>query len=129
MNYMVHSFLSRFAQAAPAAGACKPKQSFFGLPTWYEFLPTDANCGVKIDFNGNPQAFWQIGLGIADILLTVAGIVAVIFIIYGGFQYITSQGEPDGTKRAKDTVVNALVGLVIVILSSAIVNFVGGKLS
>jgi hypothetical protein len=128
MQYMIQSLLSRFAQAAPPTGPCAPKQSFFGLPTWYEFLPTDANCGVKIDFSNHPEQFWQIGLGIADILLVVAGGIAVLFVIYGGYQYMTSQFDPEGTKKGKDTVLNALIGLIVVILASTIVKLVGRTL-
>jgi hypothetical protein len=111
-----------------ASPCASPRRSFFGLPTWYEFLDVGPNCAIKIEFNEHPEQIWLIGLAIADILITLAGGIAVFFVIIGGYRYITSQFDPEGTKKARDTIINALIGLVIVILSSAIVNFVGNTL-
>ncbi len=62
------------------------------------------------------------------ILLGVAGAVAVLFIIIGGFQFITSAANPSGAKEGKETLKNAIIGLIIIILSyvivSAVANFV-----
>jgi hypothetical protein len=104
------------------------KTSFFGIPTWYEYLPVGDNCAVKLELETNPNQVWLIGLAIADILLTLSGLIAVFFVIYGGYRYITSQFDPEGTKKAKDTVLNALIGLIIAILSTALVNFIGKTL-
>lgn len=81
-----------------------------------------------IDFSNNPNQFWLIGLGIVDILLRVAGLVAVAFVVYGGFMYMTSQGEPDKTSKAKNTLLNSLIGLTIAIMATVIVSFVGSSL-
>ena len=53
-----------------------------------------------------------------------AGIVAVIFMIYGGIQYVTSSGDTTKVTKAKNTIMNAAIGLVITILAAAIVNLV-----
>jgi hypothetical protein len=55
-------------------------------------------------------------------VLMLAGAVAVIFIVLGGIKYSTSGGDPGETKKAKETIIYALVGLVMVILSFSIVN-------
>lgn len=60
-------------------------------------------------------------------VLMVAGAVAVIFIVLGGIKYSISQGNPGDTQKAKDTIVYALVGLVFVILSFAIVQLFAGR--
>lgn len=57
-------------------------------------------------------------------LLFVLGIICVIVIIVGGILYATSNGDPKKTKQAKDTVLYAVVGLVVALLAYAIVNFV-----
>lgn len=57
----------------------------------------------------------------------IVGGVSVLMIIYGGFKYITSGGSDDGTKAAKNTILYALVGLVIVLISQTIVKFVFSK--
>ncbi len=64
---------------------------------------------------------------VISLLLTALGIIAVIMIIIGGVRYTTSQGDSSGLKSAKDTIIYAVVGLVVAMLSYAIVNFVVGR--
>lgn len=66
---------------------------------------------------------------IIDTLFTVAGAVAVIIIIVGGIRYITSTGDSSRIKAAKDTILYATIGLVVVIIARAIVGFVAGSFS
>lgn len=61
---------------------------------------------------------------VTNLLLGIAGAVAVIFIIIGGIQYTTSGGSEDKTRTAKSTITNAVIGLIITILAFVIVNFV-----
>ena len=63
---------------------------------------------------------------VVNILSIVVGIVAVIMIIYGGFRYITSGGESGNVQSAKNTLLFAIVGLVIVALAQVIVRWVIG---
>ena len=57
-------------------------------------------------------------------IIAVSGLVAVIFVIVGGVQYMTSAGDPGKTKKAKDTILYAVIGLIVCVLAFAIVNFV-----
>lgn len=59
-----------------------------------------------------------------NIISLVVGIAAVIMIIVGGFRYITSAGNQERVKAAKNTLVYAIIGLVIVALAQVIVRFV-----
>ena len=61
---------------------------------------------------------------IINILLTVASVVAVIMIIVGGIRYATSNGDSNQVTAAKNTIMYAVIGLVIAIFAYAIVNFV-----
>jgi hypothetical protein len=54
----------------------------------------------------------------------VAGIVAVIAIVIGGIRYTTSGGEASNIKAAKDTILYAVVGLIVIIMAAAITSFV-----
>lgn len=65
---------------------------------------------------------------IINTLLVIAGIVAVIVIIVGGISYTISAGDPAKVKKAKDTVLYAVIGLVVAILAFSIVNFVLDRL-
>jgi len=107
--------------AAVASQAACTKTTFLGFPTWYKYLNLNTECQV-VNFT-LPQ-IWLIGLAIVDILLRLIGIVAVAFIIYGGFRFIVSQGDPEAAKTARLTIINAFVGLIIAIIASGIVAFV-----
>lgn len=61
---------------------------------------------------------------IINILSVIIGAVAVVMIIIGGFRYVTSGGNAESTKSARQTIVYAIVGLVIVALAQIIVHFV-----
>jgi ABC-type Fe3+ transport system permease subunit len=101
--------------------------NFFGFPTWYEYIHKAGSCST-IQINSLSD-LWLIVAAIIEILLRVAGIMAIGFVIFGGFQYVTSQAEPDKLTRARQTIVNALIGLVLAILAATIVNFVAGSIS
>lgn len=61
---------------------------------------------------------------IINVVIGVIGFVAVAFIIFGGVQYTTSAGDPGKVKKAKDTILYGIIGLVVAMLAYAIVNFV-----
>ncbi|MBR3230819.1 hypothetical protein IKF73_02225 [Candidatus Saccharibacteria bacterium] len=63
-------------------------------------------------------------LNIINAIVGVLGIVAVIVIILGGIQYMTSTGDANKVKKAKDTILYGVIGLIVVILAFAIVNFI-----
>lgn len=62
-----------------------------------------------------------------NIAYFVAGIVAVIVIIIGGIMYATSSGEAGALTKAKNMILYSIVGLVVILLASAITNFVIGR--
>lgn len=61
-------------------------------------------------------------------VITVAGIVSAVFLVYGGIQYVTSSGDPNKLKRAKDTILYSLIGLAIVALAISITAFVSNTI-
>ena len=70
-----------------------------------------------------------IALGLLDMALRISAFVAVGFMMYGAIQYITSDGQPDKTKEAQQTIINALIGLIIALIATASVSFLGRTLS
>lgn len=67
-------------------------------------------------------------VGAIEWVIGVAGVVALIFVVIGGISYMTSAGDPGKTKRAKDTILYSLIGLVIVALSFVITAFVASTI-
>lgn len=61
---------------------------------------------------------------VINTLFFLLGTIAVIMIIVGGVRYVVSNGDQSGIKSAKDTIMYAVIGLVVAMLSYAIVNFV-----
>ena len=62
-------------------------------------------------------------LNIVNVALLLAAVVALAFLVYGGFRYITSRGEERDVEAAKDTITYAVIGLVVLGIAAAIVNF------
>ena len=65
---------------------------------------------------------------VINILRWVVGIISVIMVIVGGFKYVTSGGDSSNVQSAKNTVIYALVGVIIVAISQTLIKFVLAKL-
>lgn len=63
----------------------------------------------------------EIAILIIIYALGISGLVAVVFLIMGGFQYITAQGNEEQTKKATATLLNAVIGIIIIFAAFAIV--------
>lgn len=63
-------------------------------------------------------------LNIINYALAIVGVVALAFLIYGGFRYITSAGNETIIEDAKKVIVNAVIGIVVIGVAAALVNFV-----
>lgn len=89
-------------------------------------------CGA--DLNLQQQAGCEVESGtsrisgiitqIINIFSIIVGLISVIMIIYGGFRYVTSGGDSGNISAAKNTIIYAIIGLVIVALAQFIVKFV-----
>ena len=80
-----------------------------------------ARCGeCPRDLFGDNGVFKQV----TNTILYIVGIIAVIMLIIGGIRYVTSGGDAKKVTDAKNTVLYAIIGLVIAFLAFAIVNFV-----
>jgi ABC-type Fe3+ transport system permease subunit len=64
---------------------------------------------------------------VVNVLSVVVGIVATIMIMLGGFKYVTSNGDSNQISSAKNTILYAIVGIVVVVFAQVIVRFVINK--
>jgi len=78
----------------------------------------------KSVYGGEPQQVQILAALILNALFGLLGIVAVAMIIYGGFLYMTSQGKEDQIKKAKNILITAAIGLVIIFSAFAIANYI-----
>ncbi|MEP7205217.1 MAG: hypothetical protein ABI716_03425 [Candidatus Saccharibacteria bacterium] len=81
--------------------------------------------GVPADLFGNAGIFTDI----VNTLLFIIGALSVIMIIIGGFRYVVSGGSSTAVTSAKNTILYAIVGLVIAFLAYAIISYVLGTLA
>lgn len=81
-----------------------------------------------IDVTPLPSVTNNLIPNIMQIVFGLLGSIAVIIIIIAGFQYVLSQGSPEKTSKAKNTILYAVIGLVVCVSGVTIVNFVTGKL-
>ena len=65
---------------------------------------------------------------IAQLIIGLVGSLAMLVMLWGGFRYVISRGDPSAIKSAKDTIMYALIGVVVAILAYAIVTFVAKNL-
>ena len=137
-SFIIATFLGAFVTATmfPSgvtyAGTCE--KTFLGMRPWYMGLTEEkpdstgkTTCVIKSpEGDGSSMAnfTWKIILNIAADVSLLVGYVAVAFVVWGGYKYIMSNGEPGNVATAKKTITNALIGLVIAILSAVIVNTV-----
>jgi hypothetical protein len=125
----LNAFAPTLAQAV-ATGPCRSNgQSAFRLiPTWYQYLDEelDDNCRI-VEFAWG--SVWKIALAIIEILLRVAGLVAVAFVVWGGFKYVLSRGNSGEAAKARQTIIDALIGIAIATVASALVAFLGRALT
>ena len=82
--------------------------------------------GGKSSNTADPKEIIQT---IVRILLFLIGAVSVIMIIIGGFRYVISQGDSGAVTSAKNTILYAVIGLIVAIFAWAIVDFVVDNLA
>ncbi len=87
-------------------------------------LRNGANCAKSADQPGNLFGSGGIFSTIVNVLLFIIGAVAVVMLIYGGFRYVMSGGDASAVTAAKNTILYAVVGIIVALLAYAIVNFV-----
>ncbi|HEV2412508.1 MAG TPA: hypothetical protein VGS28_01740 [Candidatus Saccharimonadales bacterium] len=121
-----------FNMTNPAPCSLAQDTGFLAFPTWYEYLQ-----GTKVNVNGGgtecrpfisgPDGIWLIVAAVFEILLRLSAILAVGFVIWGAIRYTTSAGSPNSINDARNTIVNALVGLVITVTAARIIGFIAGE--
>ncbi len=77
----------------------------------------------------NSQSLSDFLLQLIQLLLDVVGAIAVLILVVGGFWYITSAGNEEQAEKGKTAIVNAIIGIIVVTLSYAIVTIIGSTLT
>ena len=65
---------------------------------------------------------------IINVFLSILGVLFVVLMVYGGYLWMTSYGNSQTVDRAKELIVDAIIGIIIILLAYAIANFIVGEL-
>lgn len=114
----------------PQTPECCESRALLGLPVWFRGLSavdSNGNCVVTspADVTGGLTAFiWKIALNIIEMGMIIAGYVALFFILYGGFLFLTNGSNPSVVEKARTTIINSTIGLAIALGSIGILNLI-----
>lgn len=101
---------------------------FVGVPVQAESCGSAKQCitdGLTASGTSTtPNSFSSVLTTVTNILLFLMGAISVIMIIVGGIRYATSQGDQTQMQSAKNTILYAVIGVVVSIAAYAIVSFV-----
>lgn len=138
MKRMIRNWMAALLFVASTGGATMavalPQTSFacsdhlLTFPAWYRGIQ-NPDCSIKqptASKEGLNGFIWTIVLNVIEFGLQLVGYIAVGFIIVGGYKFMISAGSPDGMVRARKTILNAVIGLVLSLFSVAIVNVIAG---
>jgi cbb3-type cytochrome oxidase subunit 3 len=101
----------------------------FAFPTWHKYLETSAPPACEIESFEIPGDVWKVGLAVVEMVLRIAGLVAMIFVIYAGFKYVLSRGNPSEAAKARQTIIDAVIGIGIASIATVLVGFLGSRLT
>src|SRR3989344_4593397 len=101
---------------SPTGDICRPSNFFVDLP------------GINVRYQ---NTFGGLFLYLVEIGLGFVGILSIAFLVWGGFQYVTSRGNEEQAQSGKKTISNAIIGLIVVILPyimvTVLINALKGK--
>lgn len=107
--------------------------SLIVFPVAAKIAPLDSgdcgDLGIACTEDASSESLITIILNIIKVFLTVVALIAAIVVIYGGLTYILSAGEANKAEKAKNIIVYAILGLIVIGLSFVLVNFVIGAIS
>ena len=115
------------AQAQSVGGSCGGKgRSFLGIPSWDRGLKPCEDASIEDFLADDPLTNQLIILvnNFVAIATHVAAMVAVGFIIYGGFCFVLSTGNAEKAAAARKTIINAAIGALIVIMARVVTEII-----
>jgi hypothetical protein len=92
-------------------------------------ISTGIECGKGTDQVKDLTGSGGIITTVINVMLFVVGILCVIMIVFAGIRYATSAGDKQKVDNAKNTIIYAVVGLIVAMIAYALVNWVFGALS
>ena len=121
-----------------SAASTKCNSGFLTFPAWYDNGLTKPFPGCELKSPSELRGVAKdkqvsryitiIALNVLEIMIQLVAYIAVGFIIWGGFMYITNGNSSDGIASARKMILNAVIGLVISLLAVFVVSFVSSRI-
>lgn len=99
-------------------------KTILGIPTWYKYLNGEEIAGKCKPIINDVEDTIPIGLAVFEAALVLAGMVAVVMIFVASIKYLMTQGEPEKAAAARKTVINTIIGLIMVLISSRVISYI-----
>ena len=115
-----NNFIAKLSETGEFTLHC----SKVGLNENHEYECLEINTAIG-SIPTNPIAFIE---RLFSIILLLAGIGALILLIYGGYKYMISRGDPEAVKSARETITSAIIGLLFIIFSLVILQVIAGDI-
>lgn len=115
--------------AASSGTALAAAADCTGGPDSADPAAAGASCAQANGTSSNLFAQGGVFQTVSSVLIFLVGAVAVIFLIIGGLRYVVSNGNEKNVESAKNTILYAIIGIVVAVVSYALVNFVISSLS
>ncbi len=146
MKYILAVFIFAIGVAGPAVTLVAPAPSanavpecdgrLMGIPPWYRGVTVNdgdaanPNCSIEPPAGSDQIGIFitKIALNVIEIGVVIAGYIAIGFILYGGFMFMTNGANPTVVEKARMTILNAVIGLAIALGAVAILNLIFGIL-
>ncbi|MDB5161998.1 MAG: hypothetical protein JWM52_506 [Candidatus Saccharibacteria bacterium] len=130
--------------AAPVMTVAAPQTTFaaptcenrvLGMPVWFRGLTTGSGTSCEIMSPSDPSLgadagarlsnfIWRVALNVIEIGLFLVGYIALFFVLYGGFMYLTGGSVPGQIEKARLSILHAVIGLAISMGSIGITNLI-----
>lgn len=88
--------------------------------------PEQDQPSIIATLSGGQTGLRGLVLTIVNFFLTFLGLLAVVMVIYGGFLYVSSAGEEENVTKAKKILLYAVIGIILIVVSFALVNTILG---
>ena len=141
LRYILASFIFAIGVAGPLVAVTSPAPvsavaecdgRLIGIPPWYRGLTKveGEDCAIvsPTEAGGIGAFITKLALNIIEIGVVIAGYVAIGFILYGGFIFLTNGFNPQMVEKGRMTILNAVIGLAIALAAVGILNLIFGLL-
>jgi hypothetical protein len=125
----MNSVIKRNAQYWPILGTLLFAIVAIAQPAHAQSAQDFLNLRLFIDFSGSDNRIFQLLGAILNFVLLIGGILAFFYAIQGGFAYLTSGGDATKAENGRKMITNAVIGIIIIFLSYAIISFVVNKIA